>query len=66
MDVKIEGVEGQIGNNGVLLRISQPNDGVAVGRLWIGRATLKWYPGRTSKHSKNVTMDKFIAWLDSQ
>ncbi len=66
MDVKVEGVEGQIGNNGILLRIAQPNGGSAVGRLWVGRATIKWYKGRKSKDYKSVSMEKLIEWLDSQ
>lgn len=65
MDVRVEGVEGQIGNNGILLRIYEPNGGPAVGRLWMGRATLRWYSGKTSKHYKSVSMEKFIEWLDS-
>jgi hypothetical protein len=48
----------------VLLRISKPN-GPAVGRLRIGKAKLKWYPGKTSANFKEVSMDKFIEWLDS-
>lgn len=66
MDVKVEGVEGQIGNNGILLRIFEPRQGAAVGRLRIGKATLRWYRGRTSSNYKQVTMEKFIEWLDSQ
>ena len=66
MDVKVEGLEGQIGTNGILLRISEPNGGAAVGRLQIGKANLKWYRGRTSVNFKQVSMTKLIEWLDSQ
>jgi hypothetical protein len=66
MDVKIEGVEGQLGSNGILLRIARPNGGAAVGRLHIGKANLRWYRGRTSVNYKQVSMSTFIDWLDSQ
>jgi hypothetical protein len=66
LDVRVEGVEGQVGNKGILLRIGEPNGGPAVGRLHVGRANIKWYKGKTSKHCKTVSMEKFIAWLDTQ
>jgi hypothetical protein len=66
LDVKVEGLEGQIGHNGILLRIAEPNGGAAIGRLYIGKATLRWFKGRTSKNAKQVSMAQFIAWLDSQ
>lgn len=66
MDVKLEEVEAQLGNNGVTLRISHPNGGNAVGRLKLGKARLRWYKGRTSKNCKEIPIEDFIAWLDSQ
>jgi hypothetical protein len=68
VDVKVEfkGIEGQVGNNGILLRIREPNQGPHVGRLRIGKANLRWYPGKTSVNYKQVSMKKFIEWLDSQ
>jgi hypothetical protein len=65
MDVRMEKIEAQLGTTGVLLRISRPNGGPAIGRLQIGKATLKWYPGRTSAKFKSVSMEKFVEWLDS-
>jgi hypothetical protein len=65
MDVKVEGVEGQIGTKGILLRIAEPNGGGAIGRLHVGKATLRWYPGKTSKNCKQVSMEKFVEWLNS-
>jgi hypothetical protein len=65
MDVTIQDVQAQIGSNGILLRISEPNGGAAVGRLRIGKATLKWYKGKTSQNYKAVSMEKFIDWLNS-
>jgi hypothetical protein len=66
MDVKVEGVEGWVGSDGVLLRIFEPNKGAAVGRLKIGKANIKWYRGKTSVNYKQVSMARFIEWLDSQ
>jgi hypothetical protein len=65
VQVKIEGVEAQLGNNGIMLRIAD-NDGKAVGRLRIGRAKLLWAKGRTSKNFKRIDMDAFLDWLDAQ
>jgi hypothetical protein len=65
MQVKIEGVEAQLGNNGITMRIAD-NNGKAVGRLQIGKAKLVWAKGKTSKNVKRVDMDKFIDWLNSQ
>ncbi len=66
MDVTIEGIDAQVGTKGVLIRIYHPNGGPAVGRLWMGKATLKWYKGKTSANYKSVSMEKFIEWLDTQ
>jgi hypothetical protein len=66
MDVTIERVQAQIGNKGILLRIAEPNGGPAIGRLLIGKATLKWYRGKKSTTFKAVQMEKLIDWLDSQ
>ena len=66
MDVKVEEIEANLGNKGVLLRISKPNGGDAVGRLWVGKAKLRWAKGRTSVNYKDISMEKFITWLDAQ
>lgn len=66
MDIKIEGVEGQLGNDGILLRIYEPNGGAAKGRLWVGKAKLKWFKGKTSKNFKEVRITDFLDWMDSQ
>lgn len=66
MDIKVEGVEGQLGVNGILLRISEPKGGQAKGRLWIGKAKLRWYKGKSSVNYTEVRMSDFLAWLDTQ
>jgi hypothetical protein len=66
MDVKLEEIEAQLGNRGVLLRISSPNGGGSIGRLRVGKAKLRWYKGKTSKNYKEVSIEKFVDWLDSQ
>lgn len=65
MDVRLEEISADLGSNGVLLRISEPKGGKSVGRLWIGKAKLRWYKGKTSKNYKEVSMDDFTQWLDS-
>jgi hypothetical protein len=66
VDIRVEGVEGQLGVNGILLRISEPKGGEARGRVWIGKAKLRWYRGKTSKNFKEVSISELLAWLDSQ
>lgn len=53
MDVRIEEIAAELGNNGVQLRVSEPGGGKALGRLWIG------------KNYKEVSMEQFIDWLNS-
>lgn len=66
MDITVEGVEGQLGANGILLRINEPKGGNAIGRLWVGKAKLRWYKGKASKNYKEVSITDFLDWLDSQ
>ena len=66
MDVKVEGLEGWVGSDGILLRVFEPGPGAAVGRLKIGKANVRWYPGRTSKNYKQVSVTKLIEWIESQ
>jgi hypothetical protein len=66
VDVKLEEIEAQLGNHGVLLRIREPGGGAHIGRLRFGKAKLRWYPGKTSKNYKEVPISEFIAWLESQ
>lgn len=65
MDVRIEQIAAELGSKGVQLRITEPGGGKALGRLWIGKAKLRWYPGKTSKNYKEASMEQFVAWLDS-
>jgi hypothetical protein len=65
MDVRLEEVTADLANNGILVRISKPNGGAALGRLRIGKAKLSWYPGRTSKNCTTISMDEFVDWLNS-
>jgi hypothetical protein len=65
MDVRLEDVTAELANKGILLRISKPNGGASLGRLRIGKAKLEWFPGKTSKNAKVVSMDEFVKWLNS-
>lgn len=65
MRVKAEGIEAELGNNGITLRIAD-NDGKHIGRLGIGRAKLRWYKGKTSKNHKDVPLEDFLKWLEAQ
>jgi hypothetical protein len=65
MQVKAEGIEAELGNNGITLRIAD-NDGKHIGRLQIGKAKLRWFKGKTSKNHKDVQLADFLAWLEKQ
>jgi hypothetical protein len=65
LKVKAEDIEAELGNNGITLRIAD-NSGKAVGRLKVGRAKLRWWKGKASTNYKDVSLEKFIAWLDEQ
>ena len=64
MKVSVEQIEAELGNNGVLLRIKD-NSGKSKGRLWVGKAKLRWYPGKTSKNYKEISMENFVKYLDT-
>ena len=64
MKVKAEGIEAELGNNGITMRIAD-NNGKAVGRLQIGKAKLVWSPGKVSKNSKRIEIQEFIDWLNT-
>lgn len=66
MDVSVHDLEGQLGNNGILLRVYDPGWKKARGRLKIGKGTLRWYPGKTSKNYKSATWEELIEWLESK
>ena len=63
MRVKVDGIEAELGNNGITLRIAD-NDGKYVGRLQVGKAKLRWFKGKTSKNHKDVSMAEFLGWLE--
>jgi hypothetical protein len=65
MQVKAEGIEAELGNNGITLRVKS-NDGKHVGRLQVGKAKLRWYKGKTSVNHKDVSWDAFLEWLESK
>ena len=52
----------ELGNQGIVLHVA---DGAKkVGRLRIGRATVEWFPGKTSKNSKRVRLVKLLEYLE--
>jgi hypothetical protein len=65
-EVIIEDIPAEIrvGSNGVLIRIRE--DGRSVGKLWIGKAKVRWGRGNVPfETAKAASMDAFIAYLDS-
>jgi hypothetical protein len=63
MRVKVEGIEAELGNNGITLRVAD-NEGKHIGRLQVGKAKLRWFKGKTSKNHKDVSMGEFLDWLE--
>ncbi len=54
----------ELGNQGMILHVF---DGTKkVGRLRIGRATVEWFPGKTSKNSKKVRLVKLLEFLEER
>lgn len=65
MRVKAEGIEAELGNNGITLRIAD-NEGKHIGRLQVGKAKLRWFKGKTSKNHKDVPLSDFLEWLEKK
>ncbi|KQV15336.1 hypothetical protein ASE03_05935 [Kitasatospora sp. Root187] len=65
VQVKMDDVDIRLGNNGILLKISD-NDGKHVGDLRIGRATAEWMKGRTHEgNGKKISISKLIEALEN-
>jgi hypothetical protein len=65
MRVRAEGIEAELGYNGIMLRIMD-NEGKHLGRLQVGKAKLRWFKGKTSKNHKDVPLAEFLEWLESR
>jgi len=60
MKVSVNNIEAQLGNTGIILYIAD-NDGVHVGKLRIGQATVEWCRGRTRMgNGRHISMRDFI------
>ena len=60
MRVSVDNIEAQLGNNGIILYIAD-NDGVHVGKLRIGQATVEWCRGRTRVgNGRQIRLRDFI------
>ena len=52
----------ELGNEGIILHVAD-NNGRKKGRLRIGRATVEWFPGRTSRNTKRLTLNEVLSHL---
>jgi len=69
VDVKLnlDQVNIELGNNGIFLKIYEPNGGAHVGDLRIGKAKVVWMKGKTSEaNGKSISLTKFIEMLDDE
>lgn len=54
----------EVGSKGVLLRI-RDNQGANLGKLRIGKATIKWAKGSTSEtNAKSLSVAAFVEYLN--
>ena len=58
--IDVGDTEAELGNNGIILHIAD-NTGKKVGRLRIGRATVEWLPGKTSKKTRTIPLERLIS-----
>lgn len=66
MKIKAEGIDAELGNNGITLHIAHANSHKHVGTLGFGKATLKWSKAYTKKGPKKIPVQKLIDWLEEQ
>lgn len=53
-----------LGNKGILIRI-RTEDGVNLGKLWIGQAKVRWAAGsKPEKSAKVLSVQKFVDYLN--
>jgi hypothetical protein len=65
LKVRAEGIDAELGNNGITLHIAKPGDGRHIGTLRFGRAKLRWTKAR-SRSPKEIAIEDLIAWLEEQ
>lgn len=65
MQVTIEDVpQVPVGSKGVLVRI-RDEDGKNLGKLWIGKAKVRWAKGSVpEKNAKSLTVQEFVDYLN--
>lgn len=64
MKVTVKDVEAILGNNGILLEVS---DATYVGKLRIGRGTIEWCKGKTRiGNGTKIKWGTLIEFLESQ
>ena len=66
MKIKAEGIDAELGNNGITLHIARPSDSKHIGTLGFGKAKLKWKRAHSKKPPKQVPIERFIDWLEQQ
>jgi hypothetical protein len=66
MKVKAEGIDAELGNNGITLHIAKPSNNRHVGTLGFGRAKLRWKKAHSKKAAKEIRIEELINWLEEQ
>jgi hypothetical protein len=66
LKVRAEGIDAELGNNGITLHIAKPSNSRHVGTLGFGRATLKWKKAHSRKQPKQIPIERLIDWLEEQ
>lgn len=64
MKIRAEGIDAELGNNGITLHIAQPSDNKHIGTLRFGKATLSWKKAYSKKQPKRIPVERLIDWLE--
>lgn len=66
MQVSVEDIpEVTIGSKGILIRIKD-NQGKNQGKLWIGKANVRWARGsKPERSAKTLTVEDFVDYLNN-
>jgi hypothetical protein len=55
----------ELGNEGITLHIRE-NNGRRKVRLRVGKATVEWFPGRTSKNTRRLRLREVLEYLEAE
>jgi hypothetical protein len=66
LKIKAEGIDAELGNNGITLHIAKPTGNKHIGTLGFGKAKLKWRKAYSKKPATEIRVEALIGWLEEQ